>query len=96
MPKLEELRAEGKIRSLGVSNYTARTRPGRLIALSVLHSESVSCRAFVWARRALNSPKRRFRPGQVEDYRELMEHATVPPTVNQIEVNLFIFIYFEV
>jgi hypothetical protein len=25
----------------------------------------------------------------VEDYRELMEHATVPPTVNQIEVNLF-------
>ena len=46
---LEELRAEGKIRSIGVSNYT------------------------------------------IEDYQELMEHATVPPAINQIEVNPFLY-----
>ena len=46
---LEELRAEGKIRSIGISNYT------------------------------------------IEDYEELMEHATVPPAVNQIEANPFLY-----
>jgi diketogulonate reductase-like aldo/keto reductase len=46
---LEELRTEGKIRSIGVSNYT------------------------------------------IEDYDELMQHATVPPAVNQIEVNPFLY-----
>jgi hypothetical protein len=35
-------------------------RPGRLSALSVFHSKSVLYGAFVWARRALNNPKRRF------------------------------------
>ena len=41
----------------------ARARPGRLSALSrlsVSHSKAVLCGAFVWARRALNRPKRRF------------------------------------
>ena len=46
---LEELRMEGKIRSIGVSNYT------------------------------------------VEDYEELMEHASVPPAINQIECNPFLY-----
>ena len=46
---LEELRAEGKIRSIGVSNYT------------------------------------------IEDYDELMQHAIVPPAINQIEVNPFLY-----
>ena len=35
-------------------------RPGRLSGLSVFHSKSVLYGAFVWARRALNDPKRRF------------------------------------
>ena len=39
---------------------SVRARPGRLNALSVLHSESVSCGAFAWARRSLNGRKRRF------------------------------------
>jgi hypothetical protein len=39
---------------------TVRARPGRVSALSVFHSESVLYGAFVWARRALNGPKRRF------------------------------------
>jgi hypothetical protein len=34
--------------------------PGRLSALSVFHSKSCLYGAFVWARRALNSQKRRF------------------------------------
>jgi hypothetical protein len=37
-----------------------RARSGRLSALRVLYSESVLYAAFVWARRLLNSPKRRF------------------------------------
>jgi hypothetical protein len=41
-----------------------RARPGRLSALSVSHSKSGLCGAFVRARRALNRQKRRFRPGQ--------------------------------
>jgi hypothetical protein len=39
---------------------TVRSRPGRLSALSVLHSKSILYETFVCARRALNSPKRRF------------------------------------
>jgi hypothetical protein len=31
--------------------------PGRLSALAVLHSKSVFCGGFLWARRALNRPK---------------------------------------
>jgi hypothetical protein len=61
---LEELRAEGKIRSLGVSNYTARARPERSIALGVLHSESGLHGGFVWARRALNSRNCDSGPGR--------------------------------
>ena len=34
--------------------------PGRLSALTVFHSKSFLYGAFVWARRALTSPKRRF------------------------------------
>jgi serine/threonine protein kinase len=37
-----------------------RAAQGRLIALSVFHRKSVLYSAFVWARMALNSPKRRF------------------------------------
>jgi hypothetical protein len=39
---------------------TVRARPGRLSTLSVSHSKSFFYGAFAWARRALNSPKRRF------------------------------------
>ena len=44
-----------------LSSATVRARPGRLSALTITHSESVWCGAFVWAR---TEPKRRFRPGQ--------------------------------
>eukprot|EP00929_Paragymnodinium_shiwhaense_P054484 TRINITY_DN2730_c1_g1_i3.p1 TRINITY_DN2730_c1_g1~~TRINITY_DN2730_c1_g1_i3.p1 ORF type:complete len:404 (-),score=87.02 TRINITY_DN2730_c1_g1_i3:47-1258(-) len=47
--EMEKLREEGKIRSLGVSNYA------------------------------------------VEDYKELMETATVAPVINQIEINPFLY-----
>jgi hypothetical protein len=40
--------------------YDGPGPPGRLSALSVLYSKSVLCGAFVWARRVLNSQKRRF------------------------------------
>ena len=39
---------------------TVRARPWRSRALSVLRRESVLYGAFVWARRALSSQKRRF------------------------------------
>jgi hypothetical protein len=39
---------------------SVRARPGRLSALSVFHSKSFLYGAVVWARRALNSQKRRF------------------------------------
>jgi hypothetical protein len=39
---------------------TVRAVAGRLSALSVSHSESVLYGALVWARRGLNSQKRRF------------------------------------
>jgi hypothetical protein len=39
---------------------TVRARPGRLSGLSISHSRSVLHGAFVWARGALNSPKRWF------------------------------------
>jgi hypothetical protein len=38
----------------GIPAATARARPGRLSALSVLHSKSIFYGAFVWVRRALN------------------------------------------
>jgi hypothetical protein len=41
-----------------------RALPGRLSALGVFHSKSPLYGAFVWARRALISPKRRFPAGQ--------------------------------
>ena len=39
---------------------TVRARPGRLSTIGVPHSKSILYGVFVWARRALNSPKRRF------------------------------------
>ena len=44
----------------GESDEIGPGPPGRLSALTVFHSKSVLYGAFVWARRALNSPKRRF------------------------------------
>ena len=49
---------------------SARALPGRLRSLSAFHSESVLYGAFVWARWALNSPKRRF-PARAVDRRAL-------------------------
>jgi hypothetical protein len=43
-----------------LSTFTVSALPGRLRVLSVFHSESVLYGAFVRARRALGSPKRRF------------------------------------
>ena len=45
--------------SAGPRTVTARARPGRLSALSVSHSKAVLCGAFVRARGARNSRKRR-------------------------------------
>jgi hypothetical protein len=42
-------------------HFTVRARPGRLGGLRISHSKSVLYGAFVWACRALNSQKRRFR-----------------------------------
>jgi hypothetical protein len=42
-----------------------RAHPGRVRAVRVSHSESVSYDAFIWARRALNSQRRRF-PARAE------------------------------
>jgi hypothetical protein len=50
-----------------------RARPGRLSALSVLHSKLVLYGGFVWARRLLNIQKRYFPPGQ-----RASEISTVP------------------
>jgi hypothetical protein len=55
----EELRAELESLTLG-DLRKVRPRPGRLSGLGIFHCESVLYGAFVWARRALNSPKRRF------------------------------------
>ena len=46
--------------SAELSAAAVRARPGRLSGLSVSHSKSVLYGAFVWARRALSSQKRRF------------------------------------
>ena len=60
----DEARGCHDLKHLDVQNRAhieaVRARPGQLRALSILHSESFSYGAFVWARRALNSPKRRF------------------------------------
>ena len=55
---------------------TVRAPSGRLSALSVSHSKSVLYGGFVWARRALNSPKRRFptRAGADEDGENARRH----------------------
>jgi hypothetical protein len=45
-------------RRFGAGASSVRACLGRLSALSVLHSQSVLYGAFVWDRRALNSPKR--------------------------------------
>ena len=44
------------------ASSTVRARAGRLSTLSVFHSKSLLYGAFVWSRRALNGPNRRF-PG---------------------------------
>ena len=49
----------------GRAAWTVWALPWRLSALSGSHSKSFLCRAFLWARRVLNSPKRRF-PGRAE------------------------------
>ena len=51
---------EGFGGAFGALFATVRARQGRLSGLIVLHSKSVLCGAFVWARRALNSQKRGF------------------------------------
>jgi hypothetical protein len=50
----------GQSRDLSRGNATVRAVPGRLSAISVFLCKSVLYGAFVWARRALNRPKRRF------------------------------------
>ena len=50
-----------------------RARPGRL-SLSVSRSKSILSGAFVWARRALNRPKRRF-PARAETADALRNYA---------------------
>jgi hypothetical protein len=54
-PPHRQTRAGGRSR-----RGTVRTRLGRLSGLGALHSKSILYGAFEWARRALNSPKRRF------------------------------------
>ena len=51
------------------SSITVRAAQGRLSGLIVSHNKSVFNGAFVWARRALNSRKRRFpaRAGAAHD-----------------------------
>jgi hypothetical protein len=49
-----------KLSKLWAVLLTVRAVPGRLSALSVFLLKSILYGAFVWARRALNSPKRRF------------------------------------
>ena len=45
---------------MGCFFSSVRALPGRLSDLSVSHSKSILYGALVWARRALNRPKRRF------------------------------------
>jgi hypothetical protein len=64
---------------------TVRARPGRLSALSVLHSKSSFYGAFVWARRALNCTFRRvparavLRLRHLDHGRRPLEEAARPP-----------------
>ena len=51
---------EGFGGAFGALFATVRARQGCLSGLIVLHSKSVLCGAFVWARRALNRPFGRF------------------------------------
>ena len=57
-----------------------RVRPRRLSALSVFHSKSFLYGALVWARRALNSQKRRF-PARAQYY---INQATHSPRLVQL------------
>jgi hypothetical protein len=47
--------------------------PGRLSAPSIFHSKLVLYGAFVWERRPLNIPKRRFPPRAVAGFKNLSE-----------------------
>ena len=51
--------ADKKAADLAKSHPHVRDLSGRLSALRAFHSKSVLYGAFVWARRALNGPKRR-------------------------------------
>jgi hypothetical protein len=50
----------GTVSSRTCCSSSVRAVPGRLSVLSVFLLQSILCGAFVWARRALNGPKRRF------------------------------------
>ena len=56
----EPLPADAELWSLGDDKLICPGRRGRLSAISVFLCKSVLYGAFVWARRALNSQKRRF------------------------------------
>ena len=68
---------------LGVPPPTVRALPGRLSALSVSLCKPVFYGAFVWARRALNSQKRRLPapPGRLSE----AELAPIREAVDQLE-----------
>ena len=56
---------------------SVRACPGQSSALTLLHSESGLCGAFVWAHRARDSPQNGgFRPGQWENW---LSRARAPP-----------------
>jgi hypothetical protein len=59
-------------------DVSVRARPMRLSALSVSHSRSVLCGAFVWARRARNCQNGRFRPGQFKEFFLRAKKPVVP------------------
>ena len=56
---------------------TVLAAQGRLSGLSVSHRKSVLYRAFVWARRALNIPKRRFLARAVCAVRAVHDHGAL-------------------
>jgi hypothetical protein len=56
---------------------TVRAGRGRFRGLSVPHSKSSLCGDFVWARRALNSPKRRLPARAVRNGLRVPEHGLV-------------------
>ena len=84
------------------TSLTVWARLRRLRALSVSHSKSVSYGGFVWACRAINSPKRRFLARAVTP--ETPAFAVVPgshrkdlfPTLRDAQEGLPGFVYEEV